>query len=51
MAKLGSWGRGGGEQFLRTPAEVGYGRQRVQDRKGRFLGAGWGLLPFPPLSY
>lgn len=42
----------GREQFFRTPAEVGYGRQRVQeDRKGRFLGAGWGLLPFPPLSY
>lgn len=41
----------GGEQFLRTPAEVENGRQRVQeDRKGYFLGVGWGLLPFPPLS-
>lgn len=31
------------ERFLRTPAEVDYGRRRVQDRKGHFAG---GMLPF-----
>jgi len=46
MAKLGGRGRGGGEQFLRTPAEVDYGRRGFK-KTGK---AGWGLLPFPPLS-
>lgn len=40
-AKLGEWGRRGGERFLQTPAEVDYGRRRVEDWKGHFLRADW----------